>query len=107
MAFYIKQNDTAPILLVSLKDGDGAAVDLTAASAIFKMRPVGQTTIKTSAAAIIHNDDEGQVRYEWVAADTDTIGSYEAEFQITFVDGKVETFPNSDFIRITITDDIS
>jgi hypothetical protein len=107
MAFYIKQNDTAPIILVTLKDGNDAAVDLTAATAMFKMRAVGQTAVKTSAAAIIHDADGGQVRYEWVAADTDTIGSYEAEFQITFVDGKVETFPNSDFIRITITDDIS
>lgn len=107
MAFYIKQNDTAPILLVSLKYGNDAAVDLTGATAIFKMRPVGQTTVKTDAAAIIHNDDAGQVRYEWVAADTNTVGSYEAEFQVTFVDGKIETFPNSDFIRITITDDIS
>ncbi len=107
MAFYIKQNDTAPIILVTLKDGNDAAVDLTAATAIFKMRAVGQSTVKTSAAAIIHDADAGQVRYEWAAADTDTIGSYEAEFQITFVDGKIETFPNSDFIRITITDDIS
>ena len=107
MAFYIKQNDTAPIIIVTLKDGNDVAVDLTAASAVFKMRPVGQTTVKTSAAAIIHNADGGQVRYEWVAADTNTIGSYEAEFQVTFVDGKIETFPNSDFIRITITDDIS
>jgi len=107
MAFYIKQNDTAPIILVTLKDGNDAVVDLTAATAMFKMRAVGQTTVKTSASAIIHNADAGQVRYEWAASDTDTIGSYEAEFQITFVDGKVETFPNSDFIRITITDDIS
>ena len=107
MAFYIKQNDTAPILLVTLKDGDGAVVDLTAATAVFKMRAVGQTTVKTSAAAIIHSADGGQVRYEWAAADTDTIGSFEAEFQITFNDGKIETFPNADFIRITVTDDIS
>ena len=107
MAFYFKQNDTAPIILVTLKDGNDAAVDLTGATAVFKMRPVGQTTVKTDAAAIIHNADAGQVRYEWVAADTNTIGSYEAEFQVTFVDGKIETFPNSDFIRITITDDIS
>lgn len=107
MAFYIKQNDTAPILLVSLKDGNDAAVDLTGATVTFKMRPVAQTTVKTDAAAIIHNADGGQVRYEWVAADTNTVGSYEAEFQVTFVDGKIETFPNSDFIRITITDDIS
>lgn len=107
MAFYIKQNDTAPYLLVTLKDGDGNLIDLTAATAVFKMRAVGQTSVKTDASAIIHNADGGQVRYEWVAADTDTIGSFEAEFQITFVDGKIETFPNSDFIRITITDDIS
>tara|TARA_R100000951_G_scaffold114510_2_gene119542 strand:+ start:521 stop:844 length:324 start_codon:yes stop_codon:yes gene_type:complete len=107
MAFYIKQNDTAPIILVTLKDGNDAAVDLTAASAVFKMRPVGQSTVKINSAAIIHNADGGQVRYEWVAADTNTMGSYEAEFEITFSDGKIETFPNSDFIRITVTDDIS
>ena len=107
MAFYIKQNDTAPFLLVTLRDGSENVIDLTGATAVFKMRPVGQETAKTDRAAIIHNEDNGQVRYEWQASDTDTIGSYEAEFQITFVDGKIETFPNSDFIRITITDDIS
>lgn len=107
MAFYIKQNDTSPYMLVTLKDGVGAAIDLTGASVVFKMRAVGQTTVKTDRSAIIHNADLGQVRYEWQAADTDTIGSYEAEFQVTKVDGSIETFPNSDFIRVTITDDIS
>lgn len=47
------------------------------------------------------------VRYDWQAADVDTAGFYEAEFEVTYAGGAVETFPNSDFIRGQITGDIA
>lgn len=107
MAFFIKQNDTSPALKATLKDGLDAVVDLTAASVRFHMRPIGDTTTKVDAAAVIENADGGVVYYNWTAGDTDTIGSYEAEFEVTFTGGEIETFPNNRFIEVEITDDIA
>ena len=47
------------------------------------------------------------VQYNWVAADSNTIGTYTAEFEVTYPDTTVETFPNNGYIRIEITDDIA
>ena len=45
MAFFIKQNDTSPILQANLKDGNNAAVDVSGASIAFKMRPVSSSAV--------------------------------------------------------------
>jgi len=50
---------------------------------------------------------EGLVRYNWTAADTDTVGSYQAEFEVTYADASIETFPNDGYIRVEIIDDIT
>ena len=107
MAVYIKQNDTSPYLVATLQDGDGQSIDLTSSSVVFKMRPVGISTPKVDRAAVIQSENSGIVRFEWQSSDTDTMGSYEAEFEVTHSDNTIETFPNASFIRVTITDDIS
>lgn len=107
MAFYIKQNDTSPFLLATLKDGNGNLIDLTSATVRFHMRPVGSTTAVVDAAAIVTNEDQGGVKYVWDAADTANIGSFQAEFEVTYFDGSIETFPNDGYIRVEIKDDIA
>lgn len=107
MAFFIKQNDTAPILQADLKDASNTAIDVTGATIAFKMRPVSSTTATIDRAATIVDAEAGSVKYEWVTGDTATAGSYFAEFQVTFAGGRIETFPNGDYIQITILDDIA
>jgi len=107
MTFYIKQNDTSPIMQATLQDADGNAVDLTGSSVRFHMRPLGSTTITVDEAASIITPLSGIVRYVWDAADTATIGSYQAEFEVTYADASVETFPNNGYIRVEIIDDIT
>lgn len=107
MAFYIKQNDTSPRLQATLKDGNGAAIDLTGASVNFHMRALGSTTNKVDGSATIADEDNGVVFYSWSASDTDTSGSFEAEFEVTYTGGAVETFPNNRYIQVEITDDIA
>lgn len=107
MAFYIKQNDTSPYMLATLKDANEVAVDISDATVRFHMRPIGSTTVTVDAAAVIVDEDNGIVRYEWDAADTATVGSYQAEFEVTYIEGDIETFPNNGYIRVEIIDDIT
>ena len=108
MTFNIKQNDTAPSIRANLKDGNAAAVNLTGASVRFHMRTISGGISKVDApGVIISPPDSGVVQYNWNAADTDTVESYQAEFEITYANGTIETFPNDRYIRIEITDDIS
>ena len=107
MTFYIKRNDTSPAMLASLQDANGDAVDITAASVRFHLRPISSQIVKVDADAVIVTAAQGEVRYNWQAADTDTIGSYQAEFEVTYSDGTIETFPNDGYIRVEIISDIA
>lgn len=107
MPFTIKRNDTSPILQTVLSDANGVAIDLTGTTVKFYMKKYKATTPKINATAAIVNEDAGIVRYLWQTGDTDTAGSYQAEFQITYDDGAVETFPNADFIQIDIINDLA
>lgn len=102
MTFYIKQNDTSPSMLAELKDGSNAAIDLTGATVRFHMRRIGSDTIVTDQPALIITASSGLVRYNWSASDTENIGSYQAEFEVTFVNSSIETFPNNRFIEVEI-----
>jgi len=108
MAFYIKQNDTSPSLRATLKDGDEVPIDLTGATVRFHLRQIGSTTVTVDAdATVILPETAGIVQYDWDNGDTATVGSYQAEFEVTFAGGAVETFPNNGYIRVEITDDIT
>lgn len=108
MTFYVKQNDTAPSIRATLKDGDDDVIDLTGATVRFHMRTIGGTTAKVdSAVTVISPATSGIVQYDWVADDTDTIGTYQAEFEVTYSDSRIETFPNNGYITIEIKDDIT
>lgn len=107
MTFYIKQNDTSPAMLATLQDASGTAVNLTAATVRFHMRAIGATQTKVNAAATITDAPNGIVRYNWSASDTNTVGQFQAEFQVTYADGKIETFPNDSYLPVEITDDIA
>ena len=105
--FYIKQNDTASFLTRDLKDAFGAPVNVTAAAVVFSMRvkPAGTVKVDEQGCTIV-TAGIGRVRYEWTAANTNTADEYEGEFQVTYANGKIQTFPNDGYIPIVITDDL-
>jgi len=107
MTFYVKQNDTSPAMLATLQDASLAAVDIRGASVRFHMRPIGSTQVTVDAAATIVDALAGEVRYDWQAADTATVGAYQAEFEVTYAGDIIETFPNDAYIRVQIIDDIT
>ena len=107
MTFYIKQNDTRPIMSATLIDGNGSTVNLDGATVAFKMRAVGGSTAKVDASASIAEATKGKVTYTFTASDTNTVGEYEGEFEVTFAGGGIQTYPNNKYIEIEVVDDIA
>jgi hypothetical protein len=54
----------------------------------------------------ILDENEGRVQYDWQPGDTDEVGQKEAEFVVTFNNGKTRTYPNDGFFYINIEQDI-
>jgi 5-hydroxyisourate hydrolase-like protein (transthyretin family) len=94
MAFNIKQNDTSPSLQATLKDAALTAIDLTGATVRFHMKSI-DGTVKVDKVMTIVNEANGVVQYNWVTGDTDTVGTYYVEFEVTYADASIETFPNN------------
>ena len=106
--FYMKQNDTSPSIKVTCYDTDDTAIDLTGALSVrFHMRLKSDLSVKVDADGSVIVATDGTIKYDWSAGDTDTAGIYEAEFEVTYADSSVETFPNDGYITVTILDDIA
>lgn len=125
MAFEIKQGDTGPDYVVALTDKE-EFVDLEAAASIkFLMRsaeledpsPPDVSGLMTKEKVKIKNPKKPTeeievwvVTYVWQPGDTDRdAGKYNAEFEVTWNSGKVETFPakkTEEYKEIIILEDL-
>ena len=106
--FYIKQNDTRPELDVFLRDDKDRTINVTGATVKFNLRNASDNTIKINNGSVTTvSSTSGRVKYSFSASDTDTAGNFDGEFEVTFVGGQVETFPNDGFIKVIITDDVA
>lgn len=107
--FYIKKDDTRPKIRCALTDAEDTEVNLGGATVKFvmtpKAEPVGSTPTVDADADVITAVD-GIVEYEWQTGDTETAGKYRAEWEVTFADGGVETFPNDTYIEVIIKGDL-
>ncbi len=111
--FIIKRNDTSRAIPSTLQTrttptADAVNVDLTGATVRFHMRPVAEgSVIKVDALATITDALNGGVEYQWVAADTDTDGHFVCEWEVTFADATIRTFPNHRELHIVIRRDLT
>jgi hypothetical protein len=104
MKFYVKQNDTSPSMLATLQDANGTSVNITNATVNFYMGNINGNIVNSTATIV--NAAAGQVRYDWVDSDTANSGMYQAEFEVIYVGGTKETFPNNDYILVVIKPDL-
>jgi hypothetical protein len=103
--FYIKRHDTRPPLVKNLLDADGDPVNLSTASVVFIMSAGGVPKVNR-APVTVTNAPTGEVSYQWQAADTDTSGQYDGEFEVASGGGGVQTFPNPKKLVILVSDDL-
>lgn len=90
------QGDLKPDILATLLN----CGDLTGATVKFMMASDGTQIVEASAT--IFDATKKQVSYVWQEGDTDTIGTFYGEFEVTYLDGTKQTFPakNEFVIRI-------
>ena len=104
------RNDLLPALSITCTYADGTAVDLSAATAPkFYMRNAHDVsaTPKVNGTATITDGAAGQLTYTWQSGDTDTAGTYNAEFEVQ-VGGRKFTFPTgSQVMSVIIRPDIA
>jgi hypothetical protein len=105
--FFLTQNDTSSAIARTLEDENGVAIDLTGATVKFLLRPINGTTNKINAAAtIVGAATLGNVSYAWTGTDTSTAGLFVGQWQVTYSNGKVQTFPNGAFDLVLISPDL-
>lgn len=104
--FTIKQHDLLPEIAGVCKDADNVIPNITGSTVRFIMKDRTTGTNIIDAPATIVNGPGGIVKYSWANGDTDVAGSYHGEFEVTFPNGKPETFPNSKHKNIKIFPDL-
>ncbi|HHW34406.1 MAG TPA: hypothetical protein GXX24_09765 [Paracoccus solventivorans] len=95
--FTIKRGDTAPALRYALLP---ETVDLSGASVAFVMDGLGRLPARVIEAR------PAVVQYDWQPGDTDRTGLHRAEFEVTYSDGAIETWPNAGYLLVQISEDL-
>lgn len=104
--FYIGQGDTASPLFGVLRDENEQPVNLTGAAVVLNLKPLrGGPPIVNNLPAVIDDGPGGEIHRDWIAGETSIPGDYLGQWIVTFVGGKVQTFPNAGFLLVTITAD--
>lgn len=104
------QGDTLPALVVSVVDKDtGDPLDVSEATSLFKFRQVGSSVVKDTitcgklpgwknpdgdiitTAPYDTPGKGGRLIVYWNPTSLDTIGEFEGEVEVTFLNGKVQT----------------
>ena len=94
-AFRIKEGDTSPpVFATLLEPTTGDLVDLTGASVRFHMADEAGAVVVDEPAFILNGGVTGGVRFDaWTAAHTSQAGRYLGEFEVTFPDGDIASYP--------------
>lgn len=104
----IKRNDTRPYFQVELIDGYGQEVSLAAGDTVrFTMTDSSDNRVKVERQLAVFVVGTGNVEYQWQVGDTDTVGFFDAEWEVTYADGTVETFPAGHFDAVEIVGDLA
>lgn len=106
MTFNIKRGDTRQALKAQLLGVAAAIVDLSGCEVRFKMASKFKAVKKIDKIVAISVANEGRVIVVFEPLEVDVAGRYDAEFEVKYADGRIETFPNHGYIQVVIEPDI-
>lgn len=102
---YRKTGNTWPPMRYNLQQADGTVIPLSGATVRFIMQDSEGVEVVDGLATIV-DLETGLVQYDWQDGDTDTEGTYSAQWEVTFEDGKKCSVPNNGNIEITILENL-
>ena len=91
------QNDLKPDILATLLN----CGSLAGATVRFIMADENGANVIDASASIV-DATKKQVKYVWQAGDTDTVGTFYGEFEVTYSDTTTQSFPAKDEFVIRI-----
>lgn len=97
--------DTAPTLFGTItkknEDGSYSVRDLSDVASIkFQMRKGDDKRYQVDAAAAIVTTSAGTVSYNWQVGDLSIPGTYQCQWELTLVDGKIQTSTPANTITV-------
>jgi hypothetical protein len=104
----IKRNDNKRVITDTLTFG-GSPQNLTAATVRFLMKTVpgsANRNLSFAIAASIEDALAGEVSAELTADMTEVAGKYNFEWEVTFADDSVTTFPSTGYGTLNIVEDL-
>jgi hypothetical protein len=102
---YMTQGNRLPAIVATLMDDNGPVNLSSAAGVKFVMSRNG--TQKVATACTIISAAEGEVQYDWAAADVDTPGQFIAQFEVTIGSGgsaKTQNYPSTGYMTVQINE---
>jgi hypothetical protein len=102
----MKCHDTRTAVKATLKSPSGSPVDLTGATVKFIMSKYNGAVLVNREADVL-DAVNGIVCFVFVTEETTKSGMMKAEFEVTYLDTSVETFPNSGYISINFEADLA
>lgn len=103
--FWTKKGDTSPPISGYLQSADGSRPNLTGATVLAKAKNMADNSQLINATCTITDAVNAGISYAWATADTAAAAEARLEFEVTFADDSVETFPKPGFIALHIEDD--
>lgn len=100
----LKTGDQGTVINGSIREPNGSMPPLETATAIILV-------IKSSGGSVVRRVGEvvsattGAVRYTTVAGDH-TLGTYQAEWEVTYASGRVQTYPGKGYLTIEVGADL-
>lgn len=102
---YLVVGDTLPNVVFTLEDQTtGDAINLTGATVRMRIREVGSSTEKAVLTCTAVDLPNGQVSTNFPSGVLDVAGTFEAELEITFSGGDVQTM--YDKIKLVVRDEV-
>ena len=101
----IKRGDARSAIKATLIEADGSGADLSGATVRFIAADYCGKVLIDRRAQIL-DALGGQVLVVLEAADVGVAGTYRAEFEVTYSDGRKQTYPNNCYLTIEILPDL-
>lgn len=101
--FKMKRGDTSPSIQYDITSSGANLVD---ALVVFNLvKADGEPVLTRVPALAVINGAQTLLQYDWPAGLEDS-GKYIGEFEVTYGDNSVETFPNEDYIVVVVQRDL-